>query len=146
MIAAAFYPSKRVEKTQIHPRAVVSNSAIIGEGTRIDAGAVIGENVISNTDTFTQYEGVSVTKAPSYQDLDVLLEQGRVDAACMDSCIAQTYMDDDRMFLDTVIAEQEYGVATQKGSDLSGEVKSAIREMLDDGTIDSLITKWNWEK
>ncbi len=46
LIAAAFYPSKRVEKTQIHPRAVVSNSAIIGEGTRIDAGAVIGENVI----------------------------------------------------------------------------------------------------
>ena len=114
--------------------------------TKLFELGIIGENVISNTDTFTQYEGVSVTKAPSYQDLDVLLEQGRVDAACMDSCIAQTYMDDDRMFLDTVIAEQEYGVATQKGSDLSGEVKSAVREMLDDGTIDSLIAKWNWEK
>lgn len=104
---------------------------------------IIGEDIISNTDTFTQYEGVSVTKAPSYQDLDVLLEQGRVDAACMDRCIAETYMDEDREFLDTVIAEQNYGVATQKDSELSSEVDRVIQEMLDDGTIRSMIDKWD---
>ncbi|HJA12284.1 MAG TPA: transporter substrate-binding domain-containing protein [Candidatus Mediterraneibacter merdipullorum] len=114
--------------------------------TKLFELGIIGENVISNTDTFTQYEGVSVTKAPSYQDLDVLLEQGRVDAACMDECIAQTYMDSDRMFLEEEIAYQNYGVATKKDSELSGEVKAAIREMLDDGTIDRLISKWDWEK
>ncbi len=104
---------------------------------------IIGEDIISNTDTFTQYDGVSVTKAPSYQDLDVLLEQGRVDAACMDRCIAETYMDEDREFLDTVIAEQNYGVATQKDSELSSEVDRVIQEMLDDGTIRSMIDKWD---
>lgn len=111
--------------------------------TKLYELGIIGEEVISNTDTFTQYDGVSVTKAPSYQDLDVLLEQGRVDAACMDRCIAATYMDSDRKFLDTDIAEQNYGVATQKGSELSEEVDAAVREMLDDGTIDSIIDKWD---
>ena len=45
LIAAAFYPTPKVEKTVIHPKAVVASSAVIGDGSRIDAGAVIGENV-----------------------------------------------------------------------------------------------------
>ena len=61
----------------------------------------------------------------------------------MDRCIAETYMDEDREFLDTVIAEQNYGVATQKDSELSSEVDRVIQEMLDDGTIRSMIDKWD---
>lgn len=45
LIAAAFYPAVKVEKTIVHPKAVVSETAVVGEGSRIDAGAVIGENV-----------------------------------------------------------------------------------------------------
>lgn len=112
-------------------------------GVKLFELGIIGEEVISNSDEFTQYDGVGVTKAPSYQQLDVLLEQGNVDAACMDRCIAQTYMNDDRMFLDTVVAEQQYGVATQKDSDLSEKAGAKIQEMLDDGTIDELIDKWD---
>ena len=52
-------------------------------------------------------------------------------------------MDEDREFLDTVIAEQNYGVATQKDSELSSEVDRVIQEMLDDGTIRSMIDKWD---
>lgn len=111
--------------------------------TKLYELGIIGEEVISNTDTFTQYDGVSVTKVPSYQELDALLEQGTVDAACMDRCIAETYMDDDRLYLATEIADQNYGVATQKDSEISAKVAEVIREMLDDGTIDLIIDKWN---
>ena len=45
LIATAFYPAERPEKTVVHPDAIVAKSAKIGEGSRIDAGAVIGENV-----------------------------------------------------------------------------------------------------
>ncbi|HIV80325.1 MAG TPA: transporter substrate-binding domain-containing protein [Candidatus Avanaerovorax faecigallinarum] len=114
--------------------------------TKLFELGIIGENVISNSDTFTQYEGVSVTKAPSYDELNVLLERGDVDAACMDRCIAQTYMDSDRKFIETEIAAQEYGVATQKDSELSGKVAEVIDEMLEDGTIEGFISKWDWEK
>lgn len=80
----------------------------------------------------------------SYQDLSDALEVGDVDAAAMDGAISNTYMDDKRMLVeDFSVDPQEYAVATQKDSELSGRVSSVIQEMLDDGTIDALIDKWD---
>lgn len=45
LVAKAFYAAGKQERTVVHPKAVVAESAVIGEGSRIDAGAVIGENV-----------------------------------------------------------------------------------------------------
>lgn len=104
---------------------------------------IITDVVVENTDTFTQYEGAYVTKTERYADLDTLLETGEIDAACMDACIAETYMNDQREFLNVSIAHQEYGVATVKDSALSAPVAEAVQAMLDDGTIDRLIDKWN---
>ena len=104
---------------------------------------IITDVVVENTDTFTQYEGAYVTKVERYEDLDTLLETGEIDAACMDACIAQTYMNDQRTFLDVSIAHQEYGVATVKDSAFSAPVAEAVQAMLDDGTIERLIDKWN---
>ena len=104
---------------------------------------IITDVVVENTDTFTQYEGAYVTKVERYEDLDTLLETGEIDAACMDACIAQTYMNDQREFLDVSIAHQEYGVATVKDSAFSAPVAEAVQAMLDDGTIERLIDKWN---
>ena len=61
----------------------------------------------------------------------------------MDGSIARTYMNDDRKLLDVNISEQNYGVATQKDSELSEPVAETIQEMLDDGTVETLINKWN---
>lgn len=104
---------------------------------------LITENVVSNTETETIYEGARVLKASSYSELSVYLEEGIVDAVCMDSCIAGTYMDEDRKFLDLSIEEQQYGVATIKDSALSGPVADTVREMLEDGTIERFIDKWD---
>lgn len=91
-------------------------------GLEIDLAAEMAERM-----GYSDVEYVTVT--PDTRK-DMLLA-GDVDAACMDKCIAQTYMDDDRMFLETKIADQDYGAATQKGAELSGEVKAAVREILD---------------
>lgn len=91
-------------------------------GLEIDLAAEMAERM-----GYSDAEYVTVT--PDTRK-DMLLA-GDVDAACMDKCIAQTYMDDDRMFLETKIADQDYGVATQKGAELSGEVKAAVWEILD---------------
>lgn len=61
----------------------------------------------------------------------------------MDGSIARTYMNDDRKLLDVNVSEQNYGVATQKDSELSEPVAETIQEMLDDGTVETLINKWN---
>ena len=66
-----------------------------------------------------------------------------MDGACMDGSIANTYMNEERTILGINIAEQNYGVATQKGSELSQPVADTIQEMLDDGTIETMIDKWD---
>ncbi len=104
---------------------------------------MITDQVIENTDTYTLYEGMHVTKAESYSELSTALEEGSIDAVCMDKCLAETYMNDNRKLLDISIAEQQYGVATQKDSKLSKPVADAIQKMLDDGTINELIDKWD---
>ncbi|MDO4289701.1 MAG: transporter substrate-binding domain-containing protein [Eggerthellaceae bacterium] len=91
----------------------------------------------------TTFDNFTLQQISSYQELSDALEEGTVDAACMDGSIAQTYMQDDRHLLDFTIAEQEYGVATQKDSALSAQVAQTIQGMLDDGTIAGLIDKWD---
>ena len=81
---------------------------------------------------------------PSYQELSDALEDGTVDAMVLDGAIAQTYLDDKRHMIDGfVVAEQSFGVATQKDSELSAPVAEAVQGMLDDGTIDALVDKWD---
>ena len=79
----------------------------------------------------------------AYQELSDRLEEGSIDAACMDGSIAHTYDDFDRSLLDFQIDTQSYGVATQKDSALSQPVAEAVQAMLDDGTVARFIDKWN---
>lgn len=104
---------------------------------------IITDKVVSNTDEETIYEGAKVTKATQYKELSVMLEEGKVDAVCFDQSISASFMNEDRMLIDTSIEPQEYGIATNKGSALSKEVAEVVQGMLDDGTIDKIIDKWD---
>lgn len=104
---------------------------------------MIAEEPLENTEEEIKFQDLTIRKFAKYSEINDALETGEVDAACMDGCIAQTYMEEDREYLEIELAEQKYGVATQKGSELSGAVGEAIQEMLDDGTIEKLIDKWN---
>ena len=148
-----------------HDRAVimVENSSLITDASDLEnktVGIMSGSNtgpllaiklqelgmiseIVENADEGTQYDGLYVKQVPSYAELSRELEEGTVDAAAMDGNITQTYIDEDRSILDLNIADQEYGVATQKGSALSQPVADAIQSMLDDGTIAALTEKWN---
>ncbi len=109
-----------------------------------EEGFSSGERLWGTDDnTDVQFDTYHLLQYPSYDELIIALEKGEVDAACMDGSIAKAYMTSDRSQLDFVIDMQEYGVATQKDSELSAEVDAAIKEMLDDGTIDALIDKWD---
>ena len=80
----------------------------------------------------------------SYQTLANKLEEGVVDAMVCDGAIAQAYLDDKRSIIKNFsVASQSYGVATQKDSDLSSAVSASIQAMIDDGTIEALVNKWN---
>lgn len=103
------------------------------------SGKMIGAGLFTAEDT----KGSSLEKMESYAALSQALEEGTVDAVCMDGCIARAYMEDDREILDEKIGEEDYAVATQKDSELSKKVAEEVQKMLDDGTVDELIDKWS---
>ena len=95
-----------------------------------------------NTDV--QFDTWHLLQFPSYQELSDALEEGIVDAMVLDGAIAKTYMDDKRTYIeDFEVAEQSFGIATQKDSELSTPVAQTVQDMLDDGTIDALVDKWD---
>ena len=122
-----------------------ANAAPLLSTKLYEDGFTSGEVVTANEDNSdVSFDTWHLLQFPSYQELSDALEAGDVDAMVLDSAIAQTYLDDKRAVLeDFVVAEQSYGVATQKGSELSQPVADAVQEMLDDGTIEALVNKWN---
>ena len=114
-------------------------AARLGE-TGFSNGEVVSANEDNSDVMFDTYHLVQV---PSYQELSRRLEEGSIDAACMDGSIAHTYLTGDRAILDFKISSQQYGVATQKGSALSQPVAAAIQSMLDDGTVAAYVDVWD---
>ena len=104
---------------------------------------VTGVQALSDTDEATVFNGMYFKKENNYNALSDDLEVGSVDAVAMDGAIAKTYKNDERKILNFNVSEQQYGVATQKGSELSAQVSEKIQGMLDDGTIEALKDKWD---
>lgn len=102
-------------------------------GKLIDMGLITADDV----------KGSSLEYFTTYDELSGALEDGTVDAVCMDGGVARSYMKDDRMILEDTAGTENYGVATQKDSVLSKPVADAIQKMHDDGTIAALIDKWD---
>lgn len=110
----------------------------------VETGFTSGEPIAQTEDhSDSQFDTFRLLQLVSYQELSKALEEGKIDAACMDGSIANTYLTDDRSILDFTIDTQEYGVATPKDSALSKLVSDAIQGMLDDGTIAKLTDKWD---
>ena len=115
---------------------------LIGLTVGVLAGSNTGELVTAAMEKLDE-RGVKLREEETYQQLSDALEQGAVDAVCMDGCIAQAYMNDARSYLPGSLATQYYGVATRKDSALSAKVAAAVDEMLSDGTVDALVDKWD---
>ncbi len=122
-----------------------ANAAPLLSTKLYEDGFTSGEVVTANEDNSdVSFDTWHLLQFPSYQELSDALEDGTVDAMVLDGAIAQTYMDDKRHVIDGfVVAEQSYGVATQKGSELSAPVAEAVQGMLDDGTVAALVDKWD---
>lgn len=108
----------------------------------IEEGVISGDGYDASTfDAATWTEGVSFQQYDNYPTISTALSAGEVDAFCVDKSILAIYNTDGRSYIDEEFAPQEYGVATTKDSGLSEVVDELIREWLEDGTIDSLISE-----
>ena len=115
-------------------------------------GQVIGVSTGSITqqlvEQMIQDEGFSCTPTfqeyASYPEIKDALDAGMVQAFAMDRSTLNTYMEDSVELLQPEIefGTQEYGVATEKGSDLSPVVDDTVKELLENGWMDEEIELW----
>jgi putative glutamine transport system substrate-binding protein len=112
------------------------------------ATAMADANVIAKFDTSKDFVassftgGVTFVEYPDYPSISNALTAGTVDAFCVDKSILATYLTDSRQYIKDKFSPQNYGVATKKGSELSGKIETLITGWLKDGTISGLITQY----
>lgn len=108
----------------------------IGSTTQQLVEQMIEDNGFNCTPNFTECQ--------SYPEIKDALDAGMVQAFAMDRSTLNTYMDDTVELLQPEIefGTQDYGVATQKGCDLSKVVDDTVNELLESGWIDEEIETW----
>lgn len=114
-------------------------------------GKIIGVAQSSTTkDSFLAYideKGIDIK--PEFQEFDgypalaQALATNQIDCFSVDRAILSGYVNDSNMILDDRFAEQDYGVASAKENEgLAKLVDDKVKAMLEDGTIDKMIEKW----
>ena len=133
-----------------------SQSCIVKVGGAVtDAESLKGKTIGSQTGT------VGMEAAETYTDADKCLGYanptlaiqellgGKLDAVITDTPVAKRILkelnDPSLTILDTIDFDKEYyAVALPKGSDeLKAAIDASITRMIDDGTIDALVVKWD---
>ena len=163
LIAAFSYTDERAEKFDLSDpyyvdagRVMVEKSSLIEDyrdlaGTKVAvrsgttaeanlAAKLCEEGLIADKEDLADF--LEIVSFDSYEDMDTALEWGDVDAVCADGCITLSWMDDERAYFDEAYSEEDYVLATKKGSELTDKLSEALAAALDDGTIESLEIKW----
>lgn len=97
---------------------------------------MIADQGFSCTPNFVEYQ--------SYPEIKDALDAGMVQAFAMDRSTLNTYMDDTVELLQPEVefGTQDYGVATEKGCDLSKLVDDTVNELLESGWMEEDIQTW----
>ena len=130
-----------------HLRVMVENSSLFQNLEDLN-GKCIGVTEGSTANEFLQgamtEKGGRVTFVgyPTYPELMQALEVGDVDAVCTDGSILKGYLNEERTLLPDTLAEQQFGIATKKGSPLTARIQATMDAWTADGTLEELNIRW----
>ncbi len=97
-----------------------------------------------NPDILNSFKQLITT--PDYNTAFMDLQQGAVDAICMDVIVAGYQISErsaDMIILDESLSKEEYGIGFKKGNtELRDKVNSCLKDMKEDGTLAEISTKW----
>ncbi len=120
-------------------------SSLIGKSISAEQGSA-GETAIEDDENLKEASYV-----PKTLQTEALMEvkAGTADAAILDLTLAKTMTGEGTNYEDIMIvdhlAEENYGVAFRKGSDLAQEVNKIFDELIEDGTLSTLADKYGLE-
>ena len=120
-------------------------ASLIGKSIAAEQGSA-GETTIEEDDNLQQASFV-----PKTLQTEALMEvkAGTADAAVLDLTLAKTMTGEGTNYEDIIIvdhlAEENYGVAFRKGSDIAQEVNKLFDQLIEEGTLTALADKYGLE-
>ena len=142
-----YYDSGRVmiEKSTLFTDYADLEGAVVAVRKGTDAGDNLAQKLVSDglikqasdMDSFLE-----LVEYESYEEMNSALEYGDVDALCSDGCITLPWLNDERTYFEEAYSEEQYVIATIKGSDLTAKIASALSQLKENGTITRLEIKW----
>lgn len=107
-----------------------------GSTTQGNIEEMIEDRDLGITPEFLAFSGYPILKSS--------LDAGNIDCFAMDRSTLSGYMNDTVELLEPEVkfGEQNYGIATKKGSDLSDSVNETVKALLASGWLDDEISAW----
>ena len=108
-------------------------------------GKAIGVQMGTTGDIYvTDIEDAKVERFNKGADAVLALTQGKVDAVVIDNQPAKAFVAQNpgTKILDDPFENEEYAICLKKGSELTEQFNKALKELKDDGTIDTFIKKY----
>ncbi|MGN0314977.1 MAG: transporter substrate-binding domain-containing protein [Fusicatenibacter sp.] len=115
-------------------------------------GAKIGVQLGTTGDIYAsdyEEEGSTIERYNKAADAIMALKQGMIDCVIIDSQPASVFVaqNDDLKILDEPFADEEYAICVSKdNSELTDKLNSALAELKEDGTFDSIINNYIGEE
>ncbi len=113
------------------------------------ANTIVGVQTATTGDIFTtadiEAKGLgTVERYTKYGDAINALLANKIDCIVMDGAAAKAYAEKNEglYVLDTEYAKEDYAIGLAKDSELTEKVNGALQELLEDGTIQSIIDKY----
>ena len=85
---------------------------------------------------------LTVVPYDSYEEMNLALEYGDVDALCADGCITLSWLDSERTYFAQAYSEEDYVIASAKDSPLGTQIDEALTSLSEDGTLAQLEEMW----
>lgn len=123
---------------------ITSSADLAGKVVEVQIDSSGQKALEANPDLSSTFAQLITT--PDYNTAFMDLEQGAVDAICMDVIVAGyqiTERNADMTILDESVASETYGVGFKKGNtELRDKVNDTLKEMAADGTLAKISEKW----
>ena len=109
--------------------------------------ATIGVQMGTTGDIYVsdfEADGAKIERFNKGADAVLALSQGKVDAVVIDNQPAKAFVaqNEGLAILEEPFENEEYAICVAKGSDLTEKINGALKELKEDGTIDSIIKKY----
>lgn len=118
-------------------------------GTAVVAEKDSAGEKVATTDDF--FKDAAFTSVESMEVALRAVKSGSAGVAIVDNVVALSLIGEGTDFADLVVvsdreyAQEEYGVAFRKGSDMATVVNNTIEELIADGTLDAIAAKYKLE-